>query len=129
MGLAPLRAALPGAGAGGGRGGDLLTSVCLEAPVTPLRPVVAVAHDMSSIGGDTVGVDEVRTARPGVQRAQVLHPRRRGPAKGARLPAGVTCISDDDRSVGGNVERLAADAPEGAEILHPACRGPAEGLP
>src|SRR4051812_41837161 len=94
--------------------------------IRPRARVVAVAHDVRSVGRHRVGRGEIRCAGARVERAQVLHPGRRGPTEGVGPAARGHCISDHDRTVAGNVERLGGEAAQSTDILHPACRGPAE---
>jgi hypothetical protein len=53
------------------------------------------------------------------QRAEVLHPTRRRPAKGTPLPCGVLSPADHHGAVGGNTISHAPIAAQRAEVLHP----------
>src|SRR6266850_3425975 len=66
-----------------------LASVRRIALITREPPVVAITDDVVSITGDAIGEREVRAAPGRIEGVQILHPRRRRPAEGARLPAGV----------------------------------------
>jgi hypothetical protein len=82
----------------------------------------SLADHHGAIGGNAMSL-----APPAAQRAEVLHPTRRRPAKGTLLPCGVLSPADHHGAIGGNAPSLAPTAAQRAEVLHPTRRRPAKG--